>query len=113
MGCTPSKMAAATSLKRGVPIDVRATSNSAESGSASAVGSLATMASNERIAVSASAVVAITMPIREPRLTDASLIAAAEAGRPRGVVAKTMAVRTVVARTKPAPMNARGVMKSA
>ena len=48
------------------------------------------------------------MPIRDPRPTEASLIAAAEPGRPRGVLANTIAVRTVVASTNPAPMSASG-----
>jgi len=66
----------------------------------------------EASAAVVSAVVATTMPSREPRPTEASLMAAAEAGSPRGVLAKTMAVRTVVAMTKPLPMRTRGRMKS-
>jgi len=68
------------------------------------------MARAEPSAVKVSAVVAATMPRREPRPTEASLIAAAEAGRPRGVLAKTMAVRTVVESTNPAPTNTSGRM---
>ena len=47
-------------------------------------------------------------PIRLPTRTDASLMAAALAGRPRGTLAKMMAVLTEVATTKPAPISTRG-----
>ena len=62
--------------------------------------------------VTATTVVAPTIPIREPSETEASLMAAAEAGKPRGVLAKTIAVRTVVESTNPAPMKARGAMNA-
>lgn len=42
---------------------------------------------------------------------DASLSAAADAGRSRGTLAKMIAVRTVVAITNPAPMSRNGWMK--
>ena len=46
-----------------------------------------------------------TRAARLPSATDASLSAAAVDGNPRGRLAKMIAVRTVVAMTKPAPIN--------
>ena len=48
--------------------------------------------------------VTTTSAARLPSATEASLSAAAVAGRPRGTLAKMMAVRTVVATTNPAPI---------
>ena len=50
-----------------------------------------------------------TRAARLPSATDASLSAAAVAGSPRGTLAKMIAVRTVVAMTKPAPINAKEI----
>ena len=46
-----------------------------------------------------------TRAARLPSATEASLRAAAVAGSPRGTLAKMIAVRTVVAMTKPAPIS--------
>ena len=62
----------------------------------------------ESSATAVTAVVPAMMPIRDPSETDASLMAAAVPGSPRGVLAKTIAVRTVVETTNPAPMKTRG-----
>ena len=53
--------------------------------------------------------VTTTRAARLPSDTDASLSAAAVAGRPRGTLAKMIAVRTVVAMTKPAPISANEI----
>ena len=53
-----------------------------------------------------------TMPARVPTSIDASLRAAAVAGRPRGTLAKMIAVRTVVATTNPAPISISGTMNA-
>ena len=49
--------------------------------------------------------VTTTSAARLPSETEVSLSAAAVAGRPRGTLAKMIAVRTVVAMTKPAPIS--------
>ena len=64
------------------------------------------------MAISATIAVMITIPIRLPTEIDASLRAAAVAGRPRGTLAKMIAVRTVVATTKPAPIRKHGTTNS-
>ena len=46
-----------------------------------------------------------TRAARTPIATETSLSAAAVAGRPRGTLAKMIAVRTVVATTNPAPIS--------
>ena len=53
-----------------------------------------------------------TIPARVPTSIDASLSAAAVAGRPRGTLAKMMAVRTVVATTNPPPTRSSGTMNA-
>ena len=53
--------------------------------------------------------VTTTRAARLPSATDASLRAAAVAGSPRGTLAKMIAVRTVVAMTKPAPISANEI----
>ena len=53
-----------------------------------------------------------TIPARVPTSIDASLRAAAVAGRPRGTLAKMIAVRTVVATTNPPPIRISGTMNA-
>ena len=91
-------MARASAGNDGVPTAYSTSVKCCRASAAAAGASPSTLASYVLSATVATIAVTSTMPIRLPTASEASLSAAAVAGRPRGTLAKMIAVRTVVRR---------------